>query len=98
MAGTNRRHDVIAADLHDPLETTMGDVGLLVLEDPETGEMVWIDTEQDLASRIPTAYGCPAREYNPGLLPSRRRSDQCGHELGLRSAPDRASSKSAIIE
>ena len=40
----NRRHDVIAVDLHDPLEKTMGNVGLLALEDPETGEIVWADT------------------------------------------------------
>ena len=44
MAVTNRRHDLIAVDLHDPLEKTMGNVGLLALEDPETGEIVWADT------------------------------------------------------
>ena len=32
MAITNRRHDLIAVDLNDPLETTIGDVGLLALE------------------------------------------------------------------
>jgi uncharacterized protein (DUF58 family) len=41
---TNRRHDVIAVDLHDPLEENIGDVGLLALEDPETDEIVWADT------------------------------------------------------
>ncbi len=41
---TNRRHDVIALDLHDPLETNIADVGLLVLEDAESGELVWVDT------------------------------------------------------
>ncbi len=44
LAVTNRRHDLIAVDLHDPLEKTMGNVGLLALEDPETGEIVWADT------------------------------------------------------
>ena len=44
MAVTNRRHDLIAVDLHDPLEHTIGNVGLLALEDPETGEVVWADT------------------------------------------------------
>jgi uncharacterized protein (DUF58 family) len=44
LAVTNRRHDVIAVDLHDPLEETIGDVGLLALEDPETDEIVWVDT------------------------------------------------------
>ncbi len=44
LAVTNRRHDVIAVDLHDPLEENIGDVGLLALEDPETDEIVWVDT------------------------------------------------------
>ncbi len=41
---TNRRHDVIAIDLHDPLETRMAPVGLVALEDAETGATVWADT------------------------------------------------------
>lgn len=41
---TNRRHDVIAIDLHDPLETHMQPVGLMALEDAETGTLVWADT------------------------------------------------------
>jgi uncharacterized protein (DUF58 family) len=44
MAITNRRHDLIAVDLQDPLETDLADVGLLALEDPETGEIAWADT------------------------------------------------------
>jgi uncharacterized protein (DUF58 family) len=41
---TNRKHDVIAVDLHDPLETDIANVGLLALEDAESDELVWIDT------------------------------------------------------
>jgi len=41
---TNRRHDVVAIDLHDPLETHIAPVGLLALEDAETGALVWVDT------------------------------------------------------
>ena len=44
MATTNRRHDLIAVDLHDPMETEIGNVGLLAIEDPETGEIHWVDT------------------------------------------------------
>jgi uncharacterized protein (DUF58 family) len=44
MAVTNRRHDLIAVDLHDPLERTIGSIGLLALEDPETGDVLWVDT------------------------------------------------------
>jgi uncharacterized protein (DUF58 family) len=40
----NRKHDVIAVDLNDPLETNIANVGLLALEDAESGEFVWVDT------------------------------------------------------
>jgi uncharacterized protein (DUF58 family) len=44
LAMTNRKHDVIAIDLHDPLEAEIADVGVLALEDAESGELVWLDT------------------------------------------------------
>jgi len=40
----NRKHDVIAVDLHDPLEAGIADVGVLALEDAESGELIWLDT------------------------------------------------------
>jgi uncharacterized protein (DUF58 family) len=44
LAVTNRRHDVVAIDLHDPLERQIAPVGLLALEDAETRALVWVDT------------------------------------------------------
>ena len=44
LAMTNRRHDIIAVDLTDPLESNIANVGLLTLEDAETGDMIWVDT------------------------------------------------------
>ncbi|MGW8225425.1 MAG: DUF58 domain-containing protein, partial [Anaerolineales bacterium] len=41
---TNKRHDLISIDLHDPLEKSLIDVGLLAIEDPETDEIIWVDT------------------------------------------------------
>jgi uncharacterized protein (DUF58 family) len=41
---TNRKHDVIAIDLHDPLEEGFAEVGTVALEDAESGAIVWIDT------------------------------------------------------
>ena len=41
---TNKRHDLIGVELSDPLETKIGTVGLLALEDPENGEVIWVDT------------------------------------------------------
>ena len=44
LAMTNRHHDVIAVDLSDPLESSIANVGLLALEDAESGQLTWVDT------------------------------------------------------
>lgn len=40
----NRRHDLIGVVLEDPREMELADVGLLALEDPESGETTVVDT------------------------------------------------------
>ncbi|MBL50780.1 MAG: DUF58 domain-containing protein [Candidatus Marinimicrobia bacterium] len=40
----NKKHDVIGIKLLDPAETNLPDIGLLKMEDPETGEAFWVDT------------------------------------------------------
>lgn len=44
LALANRRHDLVALHIHDPREASLPDVGTLVIEDAETGEMLEIDT------------------------------------------------------
>ncbi|MCL1692094.1 MAG: DUF58 domain-containing protein [Actinomycetia bacterium] len=44
LQATNRRHDVIAVSVTDPREHKLPNVGLLTLEDSETGEQVELDT------------------------------------------------------
>jgi len=46
LAVTNRRHDVIAIDIHDPLESAIPAVGLLSLEDAESGDILLLDSSQ----------------------------------------------------
>ena len=41
---TARRHDVIACPISDPGEFNLPDVGLIELQDPETGELLLVDT------------------------------------------------------
>ena len=41
---TARRHDVICCSLSDPREEELPDVGLLEIQDPETGELELLDT------------------------------------------------------
>jgi uncharacterized protein (DUF58 family) len=40
----NRRHEAVAVRLLDPLETALPDIGLLVFQDAESGEQVFVDT------------------------------------------------------
>ena len=44
LALLNRRHELIAIRLWDPRETTLPDAGLIVVEDAETGEQLYVDT------------------------------------------------------
>src|SRR5580692_9358163 len=44
MRLTNRRHDLIAVQIEDPRERELPNVGVLALEDAETGEVIELDT------------------------------------------------------
>ncbi len=44
LRATARRHDLVGVPVSDPAERTLPDVGLVELEDPETGELVLVDT------------------------------------------------------
>lgn len=48
---SNRRHDIIAVTLNDPREQELPKVGLLALQDAETGETQLIDTSSRSARR-----------------------------------------------
>jgi len=39
-----QRHEIVAVRLHDPLESSLPDIGMLVVQDAETGEQVFVDT------------------------------------------------------
>jgi uncharacterized protein (DUF58 family) len=41
---TNRRHDLVAMPIEDPRERVLPDLGIVTIEDAETGEMVEIDS------------------------------------------------------
>lgn len=44
MLVARRHHDVVAFDLSDPLEHEIPDVGIIALEDAESGRLLWVDT------------------------------------------------------
>jgi uncharacterized protein (DUF58 family) len=61
LAQLAQRHDVLAVRVVDPLEGALPNVGLMTLEDPETGEQLFVDTT-DPALRKRYASAVAARE------------------------------------
>ena len=53
------RHEVVAVRLRDPREAELPDVGILTLEDPETGRQLTVDTGD---RRLRERYKAAARE------------------------------------
>ena len=51
LRATARRHDVVCVPVSDPAESDLPDVGLVELEDPETGELVLVDTSSPSVRR-----------------------------------------------
>ena len=44
LALLGRRHEVVAVRLYDPLERELPDMGMLLMQDSETGEQLFVDT------------------------------------------------------
>ncbi len=43
----NRKHDLICLNIYDPYEINLPNIGMVKIEDPETGSKFWIDTSSD---------------------------------------------------
>jgi len=59
LALTNQRHDLVSIALSDPRESELPNVGLITLEDAETGEMVEINTN---SKKVREHYAALARD------------------------------------
>jgi uncharacterized protein (DUF58 family) len=56
LAHLAERHEVVAVRLYDPLEMELPDLGLLVVQDAETGEQMFVDThDRGFRERFSTA-------------------------------------------
>lgn len=51
LRATAHHHDMVCVSVSDPAESTLPDVGLVELEDPETGELVLVDTSSAAVRR-----------------------------------------------
>ena len=61
LARLAQRHEVIAIRLYDPLEMALPDLGLVLMQDSETGEQLYVDTH-DKAFRKRFAAAAEKRE------------------------------------
>lgn len=78
LARIARRHDVVAVRLYDPAEMELPDMGLILMEDAETGERIRVDThDKDFRKR----YAAAAREHETALRLCFRRASVDALEL-----------------
>ena len=64
LRATARHHDMVCVPVSDPAECELPDVGLVELEDPETGEVVLVDTSSAAVRR---RFAATASEENEAL-------------------------------
>ncbi|MDH4470209.1 MAG: DUF58 domain-containing protein [Verrucomicrobiae bacterium] len=62
---TSKRHDLIALPMIDPVEERLPDVGVITLEDPETGAQIEVNTA---SKKVREAYQEEARSHASKLL------------------------------
>jgi uncharacterized protein (DUF58 family) len=63
LAQLARRHETLAVRLHDPLEHALPDLGLVVVQDAESGEQLFVDTH-DPAFRRRFEAAADKREHD----------------------------------
>lgn len=64
-----QRHELIAVRLHDPRESALPDVGMLTLEDPETGEQLTVNTgDRKLRERFQRAAEAQALRLRDEII------------------------------
>ncbi|MBL8362537.1 MAG: DUF58 domain-containing protein [Rubrivivax sp.] len=78
VARLARRHDVVAVRLYDPLEMALPDVGLVTLEDAETGEQIFVDAADP---QFRARYEAIAAEQEAALREALARSGADALEL-----------------
>ena len=69
LAHLAQRHDVVAVRLYDPLEMALPDLGMVVIQDAETGEQLFVDThDRGFRRRFEAAAVARERELRAAFL------------------------------
>jgi uncharacterized protein (DUF58 family) len=68
LARLARRHEIVAVRLTDPLERSLPDLGMLTMQDAETGEQLFVDThDRGFRRRFAAAAGKREAEFRAVL-------------------------------
>jgi len=68
LAALAQRHDTVAVRLYDPLEQALPDLGMMLVEDAETGEQLFVDThDRRFRRRFADIAARRERELRQGL-------------------------------
>jgi uncharacterized protein (DUF58 family) len=67
----NKRHDLVALQIEDPMEMELPNLGLIQLEDRETNEKVWVNTSN---KQVRTNWKAAALKRNKELVQAFRKS------------------------
>jgi uncharacterized protein (DUF58 family) len=68
----NRKHEVLAVRLWDPREIELPDIGMILMQDAETGEQLWVDTHD---RRFRQRFAEAAQRRQAGLDAAFRQSN-----------------------
>jgi uncharacterized protein (DUF58 family) len=71
LAFLNRRHELLAVRLRDPLEAELPDVGPVVMQDAETGEQLLVDTSD---RKFRERFAAAARKRDEDIATAFRRA------------------------
>ena len=74
----SHRHQVVAVRIADPVESALPDVGLVLVEDAETGEQLLVDTSDPLLQR---QLGAEARARDDAVAEGLRRAAVTAHRI-----------------
>ncbi|MEV4413600.1 DUF58 domain-containing protein [Catellatospora sp. NPDC049609] len=74
----SHRHEVVAVRIVDPSELRLPDLGLVVIEDAETGEQLLVDTGDPLLRR---RFAAQVRERESELAGTMRRAGVAAHRV-----------------
>ena len=75
LALLNRRHDLVAIRIWDPLENQLPDTGMMYIQDSETGEQLYVDTsDREFRDRLGEVVDARERNLKAAL-------DRCGVDL-----------------